>query len=155
MFGPREYLVDPPIQPTSPQSQSRTFKPSGATGNACTSPSGNAKDASINLFMSWFETISANLNEKVKQRALFACQEVASMIAEELCDKGRQAEATHRCLNARRVEYCTETVDIRIVHLSGGPTSRRPADSGVGDQQGQLKEFQNKRDSSQQAPKHG
>ena len=84
--------------------------------------------------MSWFKTTSDNLNEKVKQRALFACQEaVSSMIAEELCDEGKQAGATHGCPNARRVKYCAETADIRVVCLSRGPTSSKPADSGVGD----------------------
>ena len=83
--------------------------------------------------MSWFETISANLDEKVKRRALFACREAASsVIAKELCDRGEPAEATHRCPEARRVEYSAETADIRIVHLSRVPTSRKPADSGVG-----------------------
>ena len=46
--------------------------------------------------MSWLKTISASLNEKVKQRTLFACQEVvSSMIAEELGDREELAEATH------------------------------------------------------------
>ena len=85
--------------------------------------------------MSWFETISANLNEKVEQRALFACQEAASsMIAEEFCDREEPAEATHghpEPTEARRVEYSAETADIRIVHLSRVPTSRKPADGGT------------------------
>ena len=90
--------------------------------------------------MSCFETISANLDEKVKQRVLFACWEVASsVIAEELCDREELAEATHGhpeathgCPKARRVEYSTETADIRIMYPSRVPTSRKPADSGVG-----------------------
>ena len=67
--------------------------------------------------MPCFETISANLDEKVKQRALFACWEVASsMIAEELCDREDLAEATHGHpeathgrSKARRVEYSTDS----------------------------------------------
>ena len=115
-----------------PQSEFRTFKPSGATGNVCTSRSRDTESASINLFMSWFKTISANLDEKVKQRALFAFQEAASsVIAKELCDREEPAEATHGCPKARRVEYFAETTDIRIVHLSRVPTSRKPTDSGV------------------------
>ena len=83
--------------------------------------------------MSWFETISANLDEKVKQRALFACWEAASsMIAKELCDRGELAEATYGHPKARRMEYSTETADIRVVCLSRVPTSRKPADSGAG-----------------------
>ena len=87
VFWPREYLVNPPIEPTrprvtskplpavgggsrlaqdQPQSESGTFKPSRATGNVCTSRSRDTESASINLFMSWFEAISVNLNEKVK-----------------------------------------------------------------------------------------
>ena len=82
--------------------------------------------------MSWFETISANLDEKVKQRALFACREAASsMIAKELCDREEPVEATHGHSKARRVEYSAETADIRIVCLSRVPTSRKPDDSGA------------------------
>ena len=89
--------------------------------------------------MSWFKIISANLDKKVKRRALFACWEAASsMIAKELCDRGELAEATHGCpeathgcSKARRVEFSAETADIRIVHPSRVPTSRKPADSGV------------------------
>ena len=104
--------------------------------------------------MSWFKTISANLNEKVKQRALFACQEAASsVIAKELCDRGKLAETTHGCPEARRVEYSTETADIRVVHPSRVPTFRKPADSGAGNRQGQLNEIPNHKGSSQQAPK--
>ena len=77
--------------------------------------------------------LSANLDEKVKQRHLFACQEGASsVIAEELHDREEPAEATHGHSKARRVEYSAETVDIRIVCPSRVPTSRKPADSGVG-----------------------
>ena len=86
VFGPREYLV-PPIQPTRPQVTSKslpavgggsrlaqdqprsefgTFKLSRATGNVCTSRPRDIESASISLFMSWFKTISANLNENVK-----------------------------------------------------------------------------------------
>ena len=155
VFGPREYLVDPPVQPTrprvtskplpaagggsrpaqdQPQSEFGTFKLSEATGNACTSRSRDTESALINLFMSLFETISANLDETVKRRTLFACQEAASsMIAEELCDREELAEATHErpeathgCPEARRVEYSAETADIRIVHPSRVPTSRKP-----------------------------
>ena len=87
--------------------------------------------------MSWFETIPANLNEKVKRRALFACQEAASsVIAKELCDREELTEATHGYpeathghSEARRVEYSAETADIRIVHVSRVLTSRKPADS--------------------------
>ena len=83
--------------------------------------------------MSWFKTISANLNEEVKRRALFACWEAASsVIAEELCDRGEPAEATLGRPEARRVEYSAETANISIVHPSKVPTSRKPADSGAG-----------------------
>ena len=51
------------------------------------------------------------------------------------------------------MEYSAETADIRTVHLSRVPTSRKPADSGVGNQQGQLNEIRKNRGSSQQAPK--
>ena len=89
--------------------------------------------------MSWFKTISVNLDEKVKQRDLFACQEAASsLIIEELCDREEPTEGTHGCPKAthghpkaRRVEYSAETADIRIVHLGRVPTSRKPADSGA------------------------
>ena len=92
--------------------------------------------------MSWFKTISANLDETVKRRALFACWETASsMIAKELCDRGESAEATYGHPKARRVEYSTETADIRVVHLSKIPPSRKPADSEVGNQQGQLNDI--------------
>ena len=93
---------------------------------------------------------------------MFACREAASsMIAKELCDREEPTEATHGCPKAthghpkaRRVEYSAETADIRIVHLSKVPTSRKPADSGAENQQSQLNEIQNCKSSSQQAPKH-
>ena len=85
---------------------------------------------------------------------MFACWEAASsVIAEEFCDRGEPAEATHGCPEARRVKYSTETADIRVVHPSRVPTSRKPADSGAGNRQDQLNEIQNHRSSSQQAPK--
>ena len=170
VFGPREYLLDPLLQPTrpqvtlkplpaagcgsrlaqdQPQSKFGTFKPSGATGNACTSRSRDTEIVLISLFMSWFKTISANLDEKVKQRALFACWEAASsVIAKELCDREEPTEATHGCPEAthghpeaRRVEYSAETADIRIVHLSTVPTSRKPSDSGAENRHCQLNEI--------------
>ena len=137
-----------------PQSELGTFNPSRATGNACTSRSRDTESAPTSLFMSWFKIISANLNEKVKQRALFACWDAASsMIAKELCDREELAEATHGHPKARRVEYSAETTDIRIVCLSRVPTSRKPADSEEENQQGQLNGIQNRRSSSQQTPK--
>ena len=127
VFGPREYLVNPPLQLSKPQVTSRpmsaasggsvlvqdqprseigTFKPSGATSNTCTSRSKNTEDISSSIFMSWFETVSANLNTKVKHKALFACREAASaVIAEEWGNVEEQTEVTHGHLNARRVEY--------------------------------------------------
>ena len=80
---------------------------------------------------------------------MFACQEAApSMISEELCDREELAEATHGRPKAthgrpkaRRVEYSAETADFRIVHSSRVPTSRKPADNGAENQQGQLNEI--------------
>ena len=84
--------------------------------------------------MSWFETVSANLDTKVKHKALFACQEAASaVIAEEWCNMEEQTEVTHGCLNARRVEYCAEMADIRVVHLHRGFTSSKPVDHETSD----------------------
>ena len=108
--------------------------------------------------MSWFEIISANLDEKVKQRALFACWKAASSVIAKDREEPAEAthghpEATHGCTEARRVEYSAETADIRIMHLSRVTTSRKPAGSGTENQQGQLNEIQNCRSSSQQAPK--
>ena len=70
---------------------------------------------------------------------MFACWEAAfSVIGKELCDREELAGATRGCPKAthgrpkaRRVEYSAETADIRIVHLSRVPTSRKPADSGA------------------------
>ena len=77
--------------------------------------------------MSWFETVSANLNTRKKCKALFACQEAASaMITKEWCSVEEQTGVTHGHLNARRVEYCAEMADIRVVHPCGGPTSSKP-----------------------------
>ena len=113
VFGPKEYLVNPlqlskpqvtlrPLSTTSggsvlvqdqPQSKIGTFKPSGATSNTCTLKSKNTEDISSSIFMSWFMTVSANLNTKVKCKALFACQEAASaVIAEEWCNVEEQTE---------------------------------------------------------------
>ena len=144
VFGPREYLVNPPLQPSKPQMtlrllstasgglvlmqdqpQSRigTFKPSGATSNTCTLKLKNTEDISSSIFMSWFETVCANLDTKVKHKALFACQEVASaVITENWCNVEEQTEVTHGCLDARRVEYCAEMTDIRVVCPCRGPT---------------------------------
>ena len=87
VFGPREYLVNSSLQlskpqvtlrPLSaangglvlmqdqPQSEIRTFKPSGATSNTCTLKSKNTEDISSSIFMSWFKTVSANLDTRIK-----------------------------------------------------------------------------------------
>ena len=153
VFGPREYLVDPPLllskpqvtlRPLSaasgssvlvqdqPQSKIRTFKPSRATSNTCTSKSKNTEDISSSIFMSWLETVSANLNTRIKHKALFACQEAPSaVIAEEWCNVEEQTGVTHGHLYARRVEYCAEMADIRVVHPCRGPTSSKPVDHGT------------------------
>ena len=94
VFGPREYLVDPPLQLSKPQvtsgplsaasgssalvqdqlqSEIGTFKPLGATSNTCTLKLKNTEDISSSIFMSWFETVSANLDTRIKCKALFAC----------------------------------------------------------------------------------
>ena len=92
--------------------------------------------------MSWFESVSANLDTGIKHKALFACQEAASaVITEEWCNVEEQTVVTHGCLNARSVEYCSETADIRVVHPCGGPTSSKPVDHETLDQQGQLDEL--------------
>ena len=144
VFGPKEYLVNPPLQlskpqvtlrPLSaasggsvlvqdqPQSKIGTFQPSGATSNTCTSKSKNTEDISSSIFMSWFETVQ-DLDTRIKCKALFACQEAAStVIAKEWCNVEDQTEVTHGRLNARRVEYCAEMADIRVVHPCRGPTS--------------------------------
>ena len=84
--------------------------------------------------MSWFETVPANLNTRIKHKALFVCQEAASaMIAEDWCNLEEQTRVTHGCLDARRVEYCAEMADIKVVHLHGGPTSSKPVDHETGD----------------------
>ena len=155
VFGPREYLVDPPLQlskpqvtsrPLSaasdgsvlvqdqPQSEIRTFKPSGARSNTCTSNLKNTEDISSSIFMSWFKTVSANLDTKVKHKALFACQEAASaVVTKDWCNVEGQTEVTHGRLNARRVEYCAEMADIRVVHPCRGPTSSKPVDHETSD----------------------
>ena len=94
VFGSREYLVNPPLQPSKPQvtlrplsaasggsvlvqdqprSEVRTFKLSGATSNTCMLKSKNTEVFSSSIFMSWFETVSANLDTRIKCKALFAC----------------------------------------------------------------------------------
>ena len=79
--------------------------------------------------MSWFETVSANLDTKVKHKALFACQEAASaVITKEWYNMEEQTEVIHDCLDARRVEYCAEMAGIRIVHPCRGPTFSKPVD---------------------------
>ena len=89
--------------------------------------------------MSWFETVAANLDTKVKCKALFACQEAASaVITEQWCNVEEQTEVTHGHLDARRVEYCAEMTDVRVVHLCIGPTSSKPVDHETSYQQGQL-----------------
>ena len=84
--------------------------------------------------MSWFETVSANLDTKVKCKALFACREVASaVITEEWCNMVEQTEVTHGHPDARRDEYCAEMADIRVVHPPRGPTSSKPVDHETSD----------------------
>ena len=63
------------------------------------------------------------------------------MIAEEWCNVEEQTGVTHGCLNSRRVEYCAEMADIRVVHSHGGSTSSKPVDHETSDQQGQLDEL--------------
>ena len=77
------------------------------------------------------------------------------MMAEEWCNVEEQTGVTHDCLDARRVEYCAEMADIRVVHLHGGPTSSKPVDHETRDQQGQLDNLQSNRDFQKQASKHG
>ena len=67
----------------------------------------------------------------------------------------KQTEVTHDHLDARRVEYCAEMADIRVVHPCRGPTSRKPVDHETLDQQGQLDGLQSSRDFQKQASKHG
>ena len=84
--------------------------------------------------MSWFETVYAILDTRVKCKALFACQEAASaMIAKELCNVKEQTGVTHGRPDVRRVEYCAEMADTRVVHPCRGPTSSKPVDHGTGD----------------------
>ena len=93
--------------------------------------------------MSWLKTVSANFNMRVKCKALFVCHEAASaMIAEEWCNVEEQTGRP----NARRVEYCTEMADTRVVHSHRGPTSSKPVEHGTGDQQGQLNDLCRSRD---------
>ena len=88
--------------------------------------------------MSRFKTVSANLDTRVKHKTFFACQEAAfAMIAEEWCNVEEQTGVTHGHPDARRVEYCVEMADIRVVHPLRGPTSSKPVDLGTGDRQGQ------------------
>ena len=77
------------------------------------------------------------------------------MIAEEWCNVEEQTGVTHGHLDARRVEYCAEMADIRVVHLHGGPTSSKPVGHETSDQQGQLDELQNNRDFQKLASKCG
>ena len=106
--------------------------------------------------MSWFKTVSANLNTRIKCKALFACREAASaMIAEEWCNMEEQTKVTHGCLDARKVEYCAEVADIRVVRPHGGPTSSKPVDRETGNQQGQLDNLRSNRDFQKHASKHG
>ena len=66
-----------------------------------------------------------------------------------------QTRVTRGCLDARRVEYCAETADIRVVHPHRGPTSSKLVDHETGDRQGQLDDLQSKRDFQKQALKCG
>ena len=77
------------------------------------------------------------------------------MIAEEWCNVEGQTEVTHGHLDARRVEYCAEMADIRVVHLHRGPTSSKPVDHLTSDCQDQLDDLQSSRDFQNQASKHG
>ena len=112
-------------------------------------------DAELQVLMTSYG-LSMTKDTRVKHKALFACQEAASaVIAEEWCNVEEQTGATHGCLDARRVEYCTEMVDIRVAHPCRGPTSSKPVDHGTGDQQGQLNDLQSNRDFQQQTSKCG
>ena len=82
VFGPREYLVDPPLQPSKPQVTSRPL--STASGGSVLvqdqpqseiriirshkqhihSKSKNTKDISSSIFMSWFKTVSATSTQE-------------------------------------------------------------------------------------------
>ena len=120
------------------------------------SKSKNTEDISSSIFMSWFETVSANLNTEVKHKALFACREAASaVIAKEWCNVEEQTEVTRDHLDARRVEYCAEMADIRVVRPCRGPTSSEPVDHETSDRQGQLDDLQSSRDFQKQASKCG
>ena len=55
------------------------------------------------------------------------------MIAEEWCNVEEQTGVTHGRPNARRVEYCAETADIRVGHPCRGPPSNKPVHHGAGD----------------------
>ena len=97
--------------------------------------------------MSWFKTVSANLNMRVKCKALFACCKAASvMITEEWCNVEEQTGVIHGPLDTRRVEYCAEMADIRVVCPHRGATSSKPVDHKTGDQQGQLNDLWSNRD---------
>ena len=87
---------------------------------------------------------------------MFAYQEAASaVITEEWCNVEEQTEVTHDHLDARRIKYCAEMADIRVVNPHRGPTSSEPVGHEALDQQDQLDDLQSSRDFQKQASKCG
>ena len=124
MFGPRQYLVIPPIQRTKPRVTSKPLlvpkdledhRRVKLTGRGDAKSLVKAEAGPINHFVHCFQTISANLDTEVQKRALSASQEAASsVLTNEWYDKGKSnvVKVAPVQSDLRRVEYSAEMVEI-------------------------------------------
>ena len=155
VFGPKQYLIVPLLELSKPKVTSRPL-PAASGGSVLTnhqpqSELGSFKatktprygrssepkvheDTAKKQFMAWFDTAFANLDPRVKHKALLASRDATSaIIAEARRESEEQARSSDRTRSVdqpkathghstTRTEYWVETADIRVVreHESSG-----------------------------------
>ena len=148
VFGPKEYLLIPPIQMMKPNVTSKPLPASSSISKLV--PKETRSDADdhqkikltgggdarglaktdvvpINHFVRWFQAISANMNAEAQRRALSALHKAASSV---FADEGDDEESSNMVEVApvrgdlRRVEYSAEMAEIGFL-----PQNRDQRDS--------------------------
>ena len=98
VFGPKEYLIDPPLQPSKPRVTSRPL-PDASGGSVLTNHQPQSelgsfkvtrtprygrssepkvqKDTARKQFIAWFNTTCVNLDPRVKRKAMLASRDAA------------------------------------------------------------------------------
>ena len=104
VFGPKQYLIDPLLQLSKPKvilrplsaangrsvltnhrplSELGSFKVTRTPRYGCSSEPKVQEDTAKKQFMAWFDTAFANLDPRVKHKALLASRDAASAVITE------------------------------------------------------------------------